>query len=364
MGKEIQMFDRLEKIRARFDEVTQLLGNPEVVSNPERYRELARERSDLLEIVDLYEQYRRVEKEIQGNREMLEENKDDELHAMAEKELKELEETAGELEQRLKALLLPSDPNDEKNAILEIRAGTGGEEAALFAADLLRMYTRYAERQGWRIDLIDSNWTGRRGLKEVVFNVSGKDAYSVLKYESGVHRVQRVPETEASGRIHTSAASVVVFPEVEEVELEINPNDLRIDVYRAGGRGGQNVNKVETAVRITHKPTGIVVQCQDERSQHQNRVRAMKFLRARLYDKMQEEKEAQIAAQRRTMVKRGDRSDKIRTYNFPQNRVTDHRIGLTLYNLNAIIDGDLSHLIEELRSAETSERLKSDINAD
>ena len=356
------MFEKLEKIKARFDEVTQLLGDPNVLSDPEKYRELARERSDLEEIVRIYNRYRRIEKEIQGNREILEETKESELHSIAENELKELEQTASELEQQLKALLVPRDPNDGKNAIMEIRAGTGGEEAALFAADLFRMYTRFAERQRWRVDLMDNNWTGRGGIKEVVFNVGGKEAYGTLKYESGVHRVQRVPETEASGRIHTSAASVVVLPEVEEVEFEVNPNDLRIDVYRAGGRGGQNVNKVETAIRITHIPTGIVAQCQDERSQYQNRVKAMKFLRARLYDKMQEEKEAEISAQRRTMVKHGDRSDKIRTYNFPQNRVTDHRIGLTLYNLNAIIDGDLSKLLEELRLAETTERLKADVS--
>jgi peptide chain release factor 1 len=246
---------------------------------------------------------------------------------------------------------------------MEIRAGTGGEEAALFAADLLRMYTRFSERKGWKVELMDSSATGRGGVKEVVFAVNGKEVYGTLKYESGVHRVQRVPETEASGRIHTSAATVVVLPEVEEVELEINPNDLRIDVYRAGGRGGQNVNKVETAIRITHIPTGIVAQCQDERSQHQNRVKAMKFLRARLYDRMQADQEAQITAQRRTMVKSGDRSDKIRTYNFPQNRITDHRIGLTLYNLSTIIDGDLSELIGQLRLADTAEKLKAGVDA-
>lgn len=356
------MFEKLEKIRARFDEVTQLLGDPGVIGNSERYRELAKERSELEEIVGVYEKYRKIKTQVDGNREILQETQDAELHSIAESELKELEQTAADLERQLKALLVPADPNDEKNAIMEIRAGTGGEEAGLFAADLFRMYTRYAERRGWRVDLMDSNQTGRGGLKEVVFAVNGKDAYGTLKYESGVHRVQRVPETEASGRIHTSAATVVVLPEVEEVELEINPSDLRIDVFRAGGRGGQNVNKVETAIRITHIPTGVVAQCQDERSQYQNRVKAMKFLRARLYDKMQEEQEAQITAQRRTMVKRGDRSDKIRTYNFPQNRITDHRVGLTLYNLNTIIDGDLSRLIEELRLAETAERLKTDVD--
>jgi peptide chain release factor 1 len=357
------MFDKLDRLKARYEEVTQLLGDPSVIADQERYRNLAKERSDLQETVRVYENYLKVKKDIEGNRAILDEANDSDLHSIAESELKELEQSAANLERELKALLVPKEPNDEKNAIMEIRAGTGGEEAALFAADLLRMYTRFSERKGWKVELMDSSATGRGGMKEVVFAVNGKEVYGTLKYESGVHRVQRVPETEASGRIHTSAATVVVLPEVEEVELEINPNDLRIDVYRAGGRGGQNVNKVETAIRITHIPTGIVVQCQDERSQHQNRVKAMKFLRARLYDRMQADQEAQITAQRRTMVKRGDRSDKIRTYNFPQNRITDHRIGLTLYNLSAIIDGNLSELIEKLRLADTAEKLKAGVDA-
>jgi peptide chain release factor 1 len=357
------MFDKLDKLKARYEEVTHLLGDPNVIADQERCRSLAKERSDLQETVRLYENYLKVKKDIEGNRAILEEANDSDLHSIAESELKDLEQSAASLERDLKALLVPKEPNDEKNAIMEIRAGTGGEEAALFAADLLRMYTRFSERKGWKVELMDSSPTGRGGMKEVVFAVNGKEVYGTLKYESGVHRVQRVPETEASGRIHTSAATVVVLPEVEEVELEINPNDLRIDVYRAGGRGGQNVNKVETAIRITHIPTGIVVQCQDERSQHQNRVKAMKFLRARLYDRMQADQEAQITAQRRTMVKRGDRSDKIRTYNFPQNRITDHRIGLTLYNLSAIIDGDLSEFIEKLRLADTAEKLKAGVDA-
>jgi peptide chain release factor 1 len=357
------MFDKLDKLKARYEEVTHLLSNPGVIADQERYRSLAKERSELQETVRVYENYLKVKKDIEGNRTILEETNDPDLHSLAESELKELEQSATNLEHELKALLVPKEASDEKNAIMEIRAGTGGEEAALFAADLLRMYTRFSERKGWKVELMDSSPTGRGGMKEVVFAVNGKEVYGTLKYESGVHRVQRVPETEASGRIHTSAATVVVLPEVEEVELEINPNDLRVDVYRAGGRGGQNVNKVETAIRITHIPTGIVVQCQDERSQHQNRVKAMKFLRARLYDKMQADQEAQITAQRRTMVKRGDRSDKIRTYNFPQNRVTDHRISFTLYNLSAIIDGDLSELIEKLQLADTAEKLKAGVDA-
>ena len=265
-----------------------------------------------------------------------------------------------ELEEELKLLLVPRDPNDTKNFIMEIRAGTGGEEAALFASDLYRMYTRFAERKGWKVELMDWNETGKGGFKEVTISVSGDGAYGLMKFESGVHRVQRVPETEAQGRVHTSASSVVVLPEVEDVEVEINPADLQFDTYRSGGKGGQNVNKVETAVRITHKPSGIVVACQQERSQFQNRERAMKMLRAKLYEVKEREQTASVAAQRKSMIKSGDRSDKIRTYNFPQNRVTDHRIGLTLYNLSQIIDGSLDELIERLRVADRAEKLQAE----
>ena len=265
------------------------------------------------------------------------------------------------IEEELKILLLPKDPNDNKDVIMEIRAGTGGEEAALFAGDLFRMYSRYAEVKGWKIELIDINETGLGGLKEVIFSVSGDNIYSELKFESGVHRVQRVPATEANGRVHTSAASVAVLPEAEDVQIDINPNDLRIDIFRSGGAGGQNVNKVETAVRITHLPTGLVVQCQDERSQLKNRQKAMKVLRARLYDMKLKEQSAEISAQRKTMVGSGDRSDKIRTYNFPQNRVTDHRIGLTLYNLSNIMEGDLNELIEQIKLADRTEKLQESV---
>ena len=279
--------------------------------------------------------------------------------SLAETELLELEEKKEKMEEEIKLLLLPKDPNDTKSVIMEIRAGTGGDEAALFASDLFRMYSRYAEIKGWKIELIDINDTGIGGIKEVIFSINGDGIYGALKFESGVHRVQRVPATEGSGRVHTSAASVVVLPEVEDVQVDINPNDLKIDIYRSGGAGGQNVNKVETAVRITHLPTGIVVQCQDERSQLKNRQKAMKVLRARIYDLKMKEQESEVSAQRKSMVKSGDRSDKIRTYNFPQNRVTDHRIGLTLYNLSEIINGDLSELIEQLKLADRTEKLEA-----
>jgi peptide chain release factor 1 len=277
---------------------------------------------------------------------------------MAKLELEELEQRKLELEDEIKFLLIPKDPNDDKDIILEVRAGTGGEEAGLFAGDLLRMYTRYVEVMGWKHELMDLSEAGMGGVKEAVMAIRGDGIYGKMKFESGVHRVQRVPATEASGRVHTSAASVVVMPEVEDVELDIDPGDLRIDVYRSGGAGGQNVNKVETAIRITHIPTGLVVQCQDERSQLKNRIKAMKVLQSRLYDKMQSEQNSEVAAARKSMVKSGDRSDKIRTYNYPQNRVTDHRIGLTLYNLSNIMEGDLSELIEKLRIAERTELLK------
>jgi peptide chain release factor 1 len=354
------MFDKLEKMVERVQEIQQLLSDPAVMADQRRFRDLGRELRSLEPIVEAYQKHKKASNDFKGSKELLESVSDPELKAMAQEEYDTLKVQLVGLEERLKELLVPEDPNDTKNFIMEIRGGTGGEEAALFASDLHRMYTRYAERKGWKVELMDWNETGKGGFKEVVFAVSGDGAYGFMKFESGVHRVQRVPETEAQGRVHTSAASVVVLPEVEDVEIEINPADLEFDTYRSGGKGGQNVNKVETAVRITHKPSGIVVACQQERSQFQNRERAMKMLRSKLYEAKTNAQNASVAAQRKSMIKSGDRSDKIRTYNFPQNRVTDHRIGLTLYNLAQIIDGDLDELIEKLRVADKQEKLQAE----
>lgn len=353
------MKEKLEKIKARYEELTNLLSDSSIISHQEKYRELSKEHSELTVVVKAYDELLNMQKSLKDTRELADSAEDAELRQLAKQETLELEMKVAEKEEGLKALLIPRDPNDSKDVIFEIRSGTGGEEAALFAADLYRMYSRFADKRGWHVEMMDFNETGIGGFKEIVLGVSGKDVYADLKYESGVHRVQRIPVTESSGRIHTSAASVAVLPEVADVEVDINADDLRIDVYRAGGHGGQNVNKVETAIRITHIPTGIVVQCQDERSQYKNRQKAMKILRARLYDVMVRERNSEIAVKRKTMVKSGDRSDKVRTYNFPQNRVTDHRINFTIYDLRSVLDGNLDQLLEQLKLAEQGQQLET-----
>ncbi len=341
------MFAKLDDIKDRYRELEKELSDPTVLKDQKKYQKLAKEHAELGEIVRIYDRFKEVQKEIKENKELLEDS-DLEIRKLAKDELESLEKESRELEKKLKFLLLPKDPNDEKNILLEIRAGTGGEEAALFAADLFRMYSRYAEKQGWKVEILSSHETGIGGYKEIIALISGDKVYSRLKYESGTHRVQRVPETETQGRIHTSAVTVAVLPEADEVDVDINPQDLRIDVYRASGAGGQHVNKTESAVRITHIPTGLVVQCQDERSQHKNKAKAMKVLAARLYELKQKEQQEKLTRERRSQVGTGDRSERIRTYNFPQGRVTDHRIGLTLYRLEDIMQGDIDEIIESL----------------
>ncbi|WP_041531948.1 peptide chain release factor 1 [Syntrophotalea carbinolica] len=341
------MFNKLEEVEDRFREVEGLLSDPQVVSQQKRFLELTREHAELSSVVAVYREYKRVSEDIEGNRELLQDS-DPEMREMAKAELPELEAHREELAQQLKVLLLPKDPNDDKNVILEIRAGTGGDEAALFAGDLFRMYSRFAEGQGWKVETMSVSDSEAGGFKEIIAMISGNRVYSQLKYESGTHRVQRVPETEAQGRIHTSACTVAVLPEAEDVDVDIDPTDLRIDVYRASGAGGQHVNKTESAVRITHVPTGVVVSCQDEKSQHKNKAKAMKVLKSRILDQVMADQQAQMAADRKSQVGSGDRSQRIRTYNFPQGRCTDHRIGLTLYRLEGIMQGNLSELVEPL----------------
>jgi peptide chain release factor 1 len=350
------MQDAIRRAEARYQELTDLLGRPEVATDPVKLREYSRERARLEEVVRAAAELRRVEQSLAEDRVALA-SEDAELVELARAEIPQLEARRDELERTLQRLLLPRDPNDDRNVIVEIRAGTGGEEAALFAGDLFRMYTRYAEKRRWRLEVMNSSPTELGGFKEVVFLLEGEGAYSRMKFESGVHRVQRVPATEASGRIHTSAATVAVLPEAEDVDVEVPERDIRVDVYRSGGPGGQGVNTTDSAVRITHLPTGLVVTCQDERSQIKNRAKAMKVLRSRLLDMKQREQAEKLAATRRSQVSTGDRSAKIRTYNFPQNRVTDHRVNVTLYRLDEVMSGELDGLIEPLAQAALAEAL-------
>ena len=353
------MFTKLAFIEERYEELSQKISDPEIIADQNKWRKLCKENSDITPIVEKYREYKKAKEAIESSMEMLEEKPDKEFEELLLLEIDENKEKITKPEEDLKILLIPKDPNDEKNVIVEIRGGTGGEEAALFAGSLFRMYSMYAENHGWKIDIMNSNPTELGGFKEITFTVEGDGAYSRLKYESGVHRVQRVPETESGGRIHTSAATVAVLPEVEEVEFEINANDLRIDVFRAGGPGGQCVNTTDSAVRVTHIPTGIVVSCQDEKSQHKNKDKALKVLRSRLYEFYESQRNDAISQERKSQVGSGDRSERIRTYNFPQGRVSDHRINLTLYKIEAIMNGELDEIIDSLITHYQSEKLKN-----
>ena len=352
------LIDRLTSIAKKYQDLETRLSDPAILRDQEQYQLLAKEHADLTPLMQTFHTYQRVEKELETNQTLLKTESDEEIKELAREEIQQLKEKLTALEEELRFLLLPKDPNDDKNILLEIRAGTGGEEAGLFAADLFRMYTRYAERHRLKLEVLSYNPTGIGGLKEVIALIAGEKVYSRLKYESGVHRVQRVPATESQGRIHTSAVTVAILPEAEDVDVQISPEELRIDVFRSSGPGGQSVNTTDSAVRITHLPTGLVVTCQDEKSQHKNKAKAMKVLQARLYDMMAQEQQQKMAQDRKSQVGSGDRSERIRTYNFPQGRVTDHRVGLTLYRLEAFLDGDLDEMLDALVSYYRTEALK------
>lgn len=352
------MLEKLAEVEKRYGELEESLADPKLMENQKEYSKVAKERSDIAEVVSCYRDWRKVEEQIEENRQLLEDD-EAEIQEMAREELVTLRPQKEDLEAKLKLLLLPKDPNDEKNVLLEIRAGTGGDEASLFCADLFRMYTRYGETKGWKVEILSSSPTGLGGFKEIIVLIEGQRVYSQLKFEGGVHRVQRVPVTEGSGRIHTSAVTVAVLPEADEVDVDLDPKDLRIDVFRSSGPGGQSVNTTDSAVRITHIPSGIVVSCQDEKSQHKNKTKGLKILRARLLEKNQEAQRSEIAASRKLMVGSGDRSERIRTYNFPQGRVTDHRINLTLYKLEQVMDGEIKELIDSLVTFYQSEALQA-----
>lgn len=353
------MFDKLDFIVEKYKDMSLKVSNPDVIADQPTWQKYIKDMGEMEPIVKKYEEYKKAKDELAMAKEILETENDEELRDLAKLEVNDNEEKIEVLSDELRVLLIPKDPNDDKNVILEIRAGTGGEEAALFGQNLLRMYTRYAERHRWKTEIIEINDTGMGGIKEAVMMIKGKGAYSRLKYESGVHRVQRVPETESSGRIHTSAATVAVLPEVEDVDVALDPNDVRVDVYRASGNGGQCVNTTDSAVRLTHVPTGLVVTCQDEKSQIKNKEKAFKVLKSRLYDLKLQEQQSEIAAERRSQIGSGDRSERIRTYNFPQGRCTEHRIGMTLYKLDAILDGDIDEIIDGLITNDQAEKMKA-----
>jgi len=356
------MLDKLEGVENRFLELEQMLGDPNVLKDRGAFQKLSREHAELSRVVSVYRDYKQVVKDLEGSRELLK-GSDPELRELAQEEVRELEEKVDELEQQLRVLLIPKDPMDDKNVLIEVRAGTGGEEAGLFAADLYNMYCRYAERRGWKVESMSQSVSGIGSLKEVVALVQGQGAYSRFKYESGTHRVQRVPATEAQGRIHTSAVTVAVLPEAEDVEVEIDPTEIKVDVYRSSGPGGQSVNTTDSAVRITHLPTGLVVTCQDEKSQHKNKAKAMKVLRSRLLDQKVQQQNQERSAARKNQVGSGDRSERIRTYNFPQGRVTDHRIGLTLYKLESIMQGEIEEVLDALATHYQAEALQNESGA-